>query len=143
MDAREQKYDVCLSFAGVRRGRVEQAANDMLDRQVRVFYDRFAENIWGKDLAAYFGKIYYSSSCYRMMFASREYVAKIWPSFERAHAIARQVEDKGDYILPVTMDGTKVPGLATTVYYEDARKKSPQEIVDAFVRLLRADKRPP
>ena len=144
MDAKGRQYDVCLSFAGEQRGYVEEVANAMVDRQVRVFYDKFAEeDMWGKDLSAYLEEVYYSLSCYCMMFASREYAAKIWPTFERGHAIARQIEDKGNYILPVTMDGTKVPSLPTTVRYEDARKKSPQEIAGAFVRRLRAAEHPP
>ena len=139
MDAKERQYDVCLSFAGEQRGYVERVANAMVDGQVRVFYDRFAEeDMWGMDLSAYLEEVYYSSSRYCMIFASREYAAKSWPSFERGHAIARQIEDMGGYILPVTMDGTKVPGLPKTVRYEDARTKSPQEIAEAFVRRLRA-----
>ena len=71
----------------------------MSDSQARVFYDRFAaEEMWGKDLSVYLGDIYHSSSRYCMIFASREYVAKKWPSFELGHAIARQIEDRGGYI---------------------------------------------
>ena len=140
MDAKERRYDVCLSFAGEQRGAyVEQVAAAMADSQVRVFYDRFAaEEMWGMDLSVYLGDIYHSSSRYCMIFASREYAAKKWPSFELGHAIARQIEDRGGYILPVTMDGTMVPGLPATIHYEDARKKSPHEIAGAFVRRLRA-----
>ena len=143
MDGKVWRYDICLSFAGEQRGYVEQVASAMADSQVKVFYDGFAEEgMWGKELAVYLEGVYYSASRYCMIFASREYVAKRWPMFERAHAIARQIEDRGDYILPVTMDGTRVPGLPTTVFYEDARKKSPQEIAGAFVRLLRSGKGP-
>ena len=48
MDAKERRYDVCLSFAGEQRGAyVEQVAAAMADSQVRVFYDRFAaEEMW-------------------------------------------------------------------------------------------------
>lgn len=138
MDDQKRAYEVCLSFAGEQREYVEQVAVSMVDMQVEVFYDRFVDNMWGRDLSVYFEEVYYSLSCYCMIFSSDEYVTKMWPSFERAHAIARQIKEKGDYILPVTMDGTKVPGLPTTVHYEDARKKSPQEIAEAFVRRLRS-----
>lgn len=111
----------------------------MVDSQVQVFYDGFAkEDMWGKELAVYLEGAYYSSSRYCMIFASREYVAKRWPAFERGHAIARQIEDRGGYILPVTMDGAGVPGLPTTVCCEDARTKSPRDIAEAFVRRLRS-----
>lgn len=140
MDHKELQYDVCLSFAGKHRRYVEQVASAMVNNQVRVFYDRFAEDdMWGKDLSVYLESIYRSSSRYCMIFASREYAARMWPSFELAHAIARQIEDRGGHILPVTMDGTVVPGPPTTIHYVDARKKSPREVAGAFVRRLRAD----
>ena len=111
----------------------------MVDNQVRVFYDGFAgDDMWGRDLSLYFEDIYRSSSRYCIIFASREYATKMWPSYERGHAIARQIEGRGNYILPVTMDATRVPGLATTVHYDDARKKSPRDIADAFARRLRS-----
>ena len=140
MEGQERTYDVCMSFAGEHRGYVRQVARAMANSQVRVFYDGFVKDMWGRDLSVYFEEVYYSSSRHCMIFSSREYVTKTWPSFERAHAIARQIKQKGDYILPVTMDGTEVPGLPKTVHYEDARKKSPQEIAEAFVRLLRSGK---
>ena len=136
MDGRERTYDVCLSFAGERRGCVGQAAGAMADSQVRAFYDGSAANKWGRDPSVYFEGIYRPSPRHCMIFSPREYVAKMLPSLERAHAIARRIKDKGGCMLPVTVDGARVPGLAATVFYEDARTKSPREIAGAFVRLL-------
>lgn len=95
MDGKVWRYDIRLSFAGEQRGYVGQVASAMADSQVQVFCDGFAEEgMRGKELAVCLEGVYYSLSRYCMIFASREYVAKRWPMFERAHAIARQIEDR-------------------------------------------------
>lgn len=68
------------------------------------------------------------------MFISRQYVEKIWPTHERKSALAKQVEVKEGYILPVRFDDTEVPGLPATLAYEDARKKSPEDIANLFLK---------
>ena len=67
------------------------------------------------------------------MFISKDYVSKAWPTHERKSALARQIELKGGYILPVRFDDTKVPGLDSSVVYQDARKKSSKEIAEMIL----------
>src|SRR3954447_17102590 len=58
-------YDVCFSFAGEQRDYVEQVADLLLDRGVRVFYDRHElVNLWGKDLYDYLNQIYRDAARY-------------------------------------------------------------------------------
>ncbi len=71
-----------------------------------------------------------------MMFISKEYVAKIWPTHERKSASARNIETKGGYILPVRFDESDVPGLNPTIFYQDARVLSPDDIADLFIEKL-------
>ena len=73
------------------------------------------------------------------MFISKEYVAKMWPSHELGSALARQVQDPG-YILPIVFDdGIQVPGLNFTIGRQDARKKTPEQIADLFLKKLEED----
>src|SRR5260370_32845644 len=45
------QYDVALSFAGEDRGIVESIARQLVDCDVKVFYDEFVTHeLWGKDL---------------------------------------------------------------------------------------------
>ncbi len=49
-----KKYHVALSFAGEDRKYVEEVANELRSKGVKVFYDKFEETkLWGKDLYVY------------------------------------------------------------------------------------------
>lgn len=109
MDGKGRICKVCPPFAGERRECVGQAAGAMADSQARVFYDGSAANMRGGDPSACFEGVYCSLSCYCMIFSSRVYAAKMWPSLERAHAIARRIRDRGDYVLPTAAGGARVP----------------------------------
>ena len=73
---------------------------------------------------------------YCIVFASAEYAAKMWPNLERRSAQARDIAGAGGYILPVRFDDTEIPGLLPTVYYQDARKKSPEQIAGLFAQKI-------
>ena len=104
---------------------------------VRVFFDPFFETkMWGKELPEYLMKVYYKESRYCMIFISKEYVSKAWPTFELKCAIARRIESMGEYILPVRFDDSEVPGLSTTITYLDANEKTPDQIADMFMEKM-------
>lgn len=136
--ADNRKFDVALSFAGEQREYVDQVADILQSNGITVFYDEFFKSqLWGKDLTVYFKEVYYSNSNWCIMFISKEYVSKAWPSFERKNAIARELKvEEGEYILPVRFDDTEVPGLPTTIGYQDARKESPEAIANLFLEKI-------
>jgi hypothetical protein len=87
-------YDVCLSFAGEDRRRVEAVAIRLQKKGLRVFYDRFEQvDLWGKDLYTHLDDIYRSAARYCVMFISQNYAAKVWTNHERASAQAGEVLD--------------------------------------------------
>jgi len=122
-------YEIALSFAGEDRAFVDAVANDLHARGVKVFYDAFEQvDLLGKDLAAHFAAIYKERAHYCAMFISIHYVRKAWPQFERQHAQSRALAEKREYILPIRLDYSEVPGLPTTIGYLDARTKNPKEV---------------
>ena len=128
------EFDVALSFAGEQRPYVEQVATIIGNTGLSIFYDAFQEShLWGKDLSIYLHDVYSKKSKFCIMFISKEYVEKFWPSHEREAALQKQVEVKGGYILPVRFDDTEIPGLPSSISYLDARDKSPKEIADIFL----------
>ena len=130
-------YDVGLSFAGEQRDYVRRVAEDLKYRGLRVFYDEHEEDqLWGKDNLDYLSEIFLKRCCYCIMFASAEYKAKMWPNLERRSALARDIAGAGGYILPVRFDDTEIPGLLHTVNYQDARKKSPEQIAGLFAQKI-------
>jgi hypothetical protein len=124
-----ERYDVALSFAGEDRAYVERVASTLRDKLgVRVFYDEFETvNMWGKNLVDHLADVYRNRSRFVVMFVSRHYVEKAWPTHERQHAQARALLAKEEYILPARFDDTDVPGMTTTVAYVDLRQIGPEE----------------
>ena len=52
------------------------------------------------------------------MFISKEYRERAWTNHERQSAQARALAEKGDeYILPIRVDDTDIPGLVPTIGY--------------------------
>lgn len=134
------KYDVALSFAGEQRDYVQEVAKILEFKGMKVFYDEFEEShLWGKDLAEYLQSVYYIDSNWCIMFISKEYVEKAWPSHERKQALAKEIKVKGGYILPVRFDSTTVPGLNPSISYHDATKKAPAEIASLFLEKFEAE----
>ncbi len=131
---KDNKYDVALSYASEQREYVDEVAHILQTKGIKCWYDQFYQSqLWGTDLAEYLQKVYYDHSDYCIMFISKDYVSKAWPSHERKSAIARQIKQFGDYILPVIFDDSEVPGLQSSIGYLDARKTSPKEVANSFL----------
>ncbi len=132
-----REYDVALSFAGEDREYVDEVAK-ILDRtQVSVFYDQFEEvKLWGKDLAEHLHQVYSKDSHFVIMFASRHYEKKAWPSHERQSALSRHLKGETGRILPVKLDDTEIPGVPSTIRYIDARAVAPERLSELIRQKL-------
>ena len=129
----EPKYDVALSFAGEDREYVEQVAAALKDR-LRVFYDKYETvELWGKDLGERLDYVYREASRYCVLFASVNYEHKVWTNHERRSAQVRAIESNEDYVLPVRLDDTEIPGLRPTVAYIDAREITPEHLANLIL----------
>ena len=115
----------------------QKVADGLRSKGFAVFFDKLYESkMWGRDLSEYLMKVYYNQSRYCMMLISKAYVSKTWPTHERRIAIARHVESRGDYILPIRFDNSVVPGLPPTTKYIDGRARTPEDIVTLFEQKL-------
>lgn len=131
------EYDVGLSFAGEQRDYVRDFANELTSRGVRVFFDDYDKaGLWGKDLYSHLAEIYGNLCRYCILFASADYAAKVWPNHERKSAQARALEESREYILPVRLDDTPIPGLHKTIHYIDLRATSLSELVQLTIDKL-------
>lgn len=136
-DDAEFEYDVCLSFAGEQRDYVEMIAAGLKNSRLRVFYDADETvNLWGKDLAEHLDYIYRKASRYCVVFVSEAYAAKPWARHERRSALARAIEEEGEYILPVRFDDTELPGLRPTVAYVDLRQYAPETLIEFLIEKV-------
>ena len=134
----DEHYDVAISFAGTERERAEELALCLRDRGVKVFYDAFfGAQLWGKDLAEFFDDIYRRRARYCVMFISEAYRDRMWTTHERRSAIARSVEQRDEYILPIVVEQADLSGLAPTLGYVSAHELTTEEIADMVVEKLR------
>ncbi|ULC60383.1 TIR domain-containing protein [Flaviramulus sp. BrNp1-15] len=136
----EYKYQVALSFAGEDREYVNKVAELLKENGISVFYDKFEQvDLWGKDLGIHFDYIYRRQSQYFIPFISENYEKKIWTNYEVRTAIARAIENKEEYILPVRFDDTELPGIRSTLGYLDIRNLSEEELANAIIQKLGAE----
>src|SRR5260370_30245993 len=118
-------YEVVLSFAGEDRKYVEEVAKRLSANDVSLFYDDYEEaSLWGKDLNEHLHRVYSGSARYCVMFISKQYAEKVWPTHERRSAFEKAIEAKEEYILPARFDDTQIPGLRNTIKYIDLRTKT-------------------
>lgn len=130
-------YDVALSFAGEDRDYVRAVAESLRLNEKRVFFDEFEKaRLWGKDLYQHLNEVYKSNSHVCVIFASKHYAKKRWTSHELRSAQARAFLENTDYLLPVRLDDTPIPGLNETVGYIDGRETSSAELAALLIQKL-------
>ncbi len=133
----EYDYDVALSFAGEDRHHAEALAEFLESGGYSVFYDEYEQaNLWGKNIYEHLSSVYKDQARYCVMFLSKHYARKLWPNHERQSAQARAFEENKEYILPIRIDDTEIPGFLSTVAYLDLRSMSIEEIYKILVKKL-------
>ncbi|HYO51965.1 TIR domain-containing protein [Archangium sp.] len=130
-------YDIALSFAGEDREVVEHCARLLSEAGYRVFYDLWEQHtLWGKDLTAYLDEVYRGAARYCLLFISKHYVEKSWTRHELRSALARALHSHREYILPVRLDDTPLPGVPESVGYIDLRILSVERLVQLLEKKL-------
>ena len=133
----EKQYDVALSFAGEDRHHAKQLAELLEAGGYSVFYDEFEQvQLWGKDLYVHFSSVYKDQARYCVIFLSKHYAQKLWANHELQSAQARAFEESQEYILPIRLDDTEIPGILPTVGYLDLDSMAIDEIYQALVKKL-------
>jgi len=133
------KYDFGLSFAGEDREHAERLAEILKAEHIRVFYDKDEQaELWGQDLYQKFQQIYGRECRFFIPFISANYISKRWPKHEIKQAQARDFKSDVEYILPVRIDDTELPGLNETTGYIDMRNTTIKEVAQlCLVKLAR------
>ena len=132
-----KKYDVALSFAAEDREHAEALRDLLKAAGYEPFYDEDElADLWGKNLYDYLSSIYKDKARYCVMFLSKHYERKLWTNHERQMAQARAFQENREYILPVRLDDTEIPGIPPTVGYLDLRSMTIEEVYEALVMKL-------
>ena len=132
----EYEFDVAPSFAEEDRDRVLPIVERLKELGVNVFYDEDRQvEMWGVDLVEYFSETFSSRARFVLLFSSQHYVSA-WARLQRRAAQSRALEEHTEYLLPIRIDDTPVPGLLSTIAYLDVRKHSDEVIAQAVVQKL-------
>jgi hypothetical protein len=131
------RFKVAISFAGAQRDYATRVERFLQAKGIAVFLDsRYRAELWGKDLAEQFVRIYSHDTDYVLMLISDAYVSGEWTRLERRAAISRAIKEKGEYILPVRFDDSWPDGIPTTTAYERANNVSPEELASLLCEKL-------
>jgi len=129
-DDSNNEYDIAISFAGEDRAVAESIAGKLLKDRIKVFYDSYEKaTLWGKDLYEHLNDVYKNKARYCLMIISHKYRDKQWTNHERKAAQARAFSQNKEYILPLKLDDTEIPGLNETIGYIDFRTSDSDEVV--------------
>jgi len=124
-------YDIAISFAGEDREIASQIASLLKKRNISVFYDDYEKHkLWGVNLYDHLSDVYKNKAKYCLMIISQNYANKNWTNLERENAQARAFEENKEYILPLRLDNTEIPGLPKTIGYLSLRENSIENIVN-------------
>lgn len=132
------EYDIAISFAGEDREIAESIAGKLKGTGTKVFYDSYEKaTLWGKDLYVHLNDVYKNKAKFCLMIISNSYKDKQWTNHERKAAQARAFSQNKEYILPLKLDDTEIPGLNETIGYIDYRQSSSEEVVNLLKAKLK------
>lgn len=134
-------YDIALSFAGEDRQYARELAELLTNTKFAVSYDEYEQStLWGRNLYTHLSDIYQNKARFCVMFISQHYAKKLWTKREREAAQARAFRESEEYILPLRLDDTVLPGLEDTVGYIDLRHDSVRHVFELLSKKLQAQR---
>lgn len=143
MTADPFEYDVAISFASPDRAVAKEFTDLLARRSITVFQDEYRvedANRWGKDLVDHLVNLYARKARYCVLLLSRSYPLKMWTRAERTSARERALRDPDEYILPLLLDESDVPGAREAKGYRDLRQNSLESVVAWLEEKLKEGK---
>lgn len=138
------EYDVALSFAAEDRSAAEELGRLLAARNLKVLYDEYmAGEAPGTDWVDHLVNIYARKARYCVMLISKSYPLRKWTEAERKSARERALRDANEYIVPLRLDDTEVPGLSQSAGTMDLGRDSVESIAGALEERLKKTKHRP
>lgn len=130
-------FDIAVSFAGEDREIVQPYCNLLSSSGLRVFYDRYEQvGLWGANLYDKLDEVYRTKAQFCVIFISTYYATKVWTNHERKSAQARALQENREYVLPVRLDDTEIPGIPATIGYIDLREISVERLAEMTIQKI-------
>lgn len=134
-------YDVALSYSSNERGYVEEVADYLIRKNIKVFYDKIDKRkLWGNNLEQYLEYVYKFSSRFCVLFISESYLSKRWTNFELQQALERyDSNNRKRYLLPVKFGNIEYENLQEIVHL-NANEETPSELAELIEMSIEEDK---
>lgn len=134
----EFTFDFGISYAGEDREYAQKLCDLLKSRGARVFFGPdYQAELWGKNLYEDLPKVYKSGRFF-IPFISHHYASKEWTLHEWGSVQERALHDP-DFIIPIRLDDTMLPGLSSTKSHIDLRKHSIEEIAELALEKLQSN----
>jgi hypothetical protein len=134
------RWQIALSFAGEDRQLAERLAIGFKEKGISVFYDQFEKStLLGKDLYQYLFEVYSKHSQYCLVLISKNYRKKSWTMHELKAMQSAALISEQEYILPIRLDDTMLPGFPPQIGYLNYRQESVQSVVEIISRKIKGE----
>ena len=135
------EYDVALSFAEPDQASAHRLAALLRQKKIKVFLDEYRSSAtWGKHMIDHLVNLYARKARYCILLISRHYPLESWTNAERTSARQLALRDADEYIFPIQLDDTDIPGVAEAKGYRDLRKDPMEGIVTLLEEKLNKTK---
>ena len=130
-------FDFAISFSKGARTESLELARELMRLGVRVFHADFHRaELWGRRLDRTFGWTFSKGCRFFVPLVSSEYIEREWPQYEWDVAKREQRNRPTEFILPIRLDDSLLPGLPNTIGYVDLRELSIPEIAALMVERI-------
>jgi hypothetical protein len=135
------EYDVAVSFATDDRAVAEELAGLLAARKMKVLRAEYQPvELGGSDFLTYIAEMYRTKAQYCLLLISKHYPLNAWTEAERASAREHALRDPDEYILPLRLDDSEIPGIKDVKGYQDLQQGSMESVVDLLEGKVRENK---
>jgi len=132
-----EDFDVLLSFAGPDRHYARAIYEITIANGLKVFLDEeFQAEIWGKNLVEYLHETYSKRGRFVVALLSQDYCNRAYTRVERRAALDRLIQQDTEYLLPVRIDDSWIPGLPAATASIDIRRIGVLGVCEALVQKV-------
>ena len=136
-DSRDSfEYDVAVSFAKADKAVAEEFVHLLDQRNIKSYLDEYTSpDPWG-GMVDHLVNLFARKARYCVLLVSDQYPLNTWTETERTSAREGALRDAEEYILPLRLDDTDVPGMDEVKGYRDLREHSMESIVQWLEKKL-------
>ena len=133
------KYDLAVSFASEQEQRVRNFVEMFKGAGLNVFYAPDLQStgyFLNKHIPTELKRIFSRESEFCVVFASHEYITKVWPGFERQNIVDAYVHERAGVLL-VKFDDVEIDGLPQGTGFLHRENGSDDEIAEFIIKRVK------